>query len=223
MIEKRKVPTKLIETLFVGVALDEFTAPPEQQVKEARTALGLDGSETVITTVGRVDGKKGHDDFLNAAVQVLKQHPSARFLIVGEGPASDEMKALAQQLGIQDKVIFTGYRKDIPVLIALSDIFAIASLSEGGPIVLFEALGMSKPTVGTAVGLIPSVIEDGTSGYVVPIKDPDSLADRLLRFMADPEGARAMGARGKARCGPYDISVTVERLAEIYRELSAIR
>lgn len=220
MIEKRKVPAKLIETLFVGVALDEFVQPPEAEVQTARQALGLDGSETVICTLGRLDSEKGHVDLINAAAKVLQGHENVRFLIVGEGPMGTQFKEQAESLGITDKVIFTGYRRDIPVLIALSDIVAIPSLREGGPLVLFEALAMGKAAVGTPVGLIPKVIEDGKSGYLVPIGDADTLAARLIDIVENPEKGRAMGQEGKSRCGPYDISVTVERLAEIYRELA---
>jgi glycosyltransferase involved in cell wall biosynthesis len=86
-------------------------------------------------------------------------------------------------------------------------------------LVLFEALQMCKPTVGTAVGLIPTVIEDGESGFVVPIEDAGSLAEKLLVLIRDPALAKRMGEKGRERCRPYDVSVTVDRLSGIYREL----
>ena len=219
MVAKRSIPSRLIETLFVGVALEDFELPDEDLLAKARKELGIGGDELVIATIGRLDGEKGHSFLLEAAQMILKERVSARFLIIGDGTHDAKLKAQAKDLGIEKQVIFTGYRRDIPILIGLSDLVAIPSLREGGPLVLFEALQMRKPTVGTAVGLIPAVIEDGESGFVVPIEDAGSLAEKLLVLIRDPALAKRMGEKGRERCRPYDVSATVDRLSGIYREL----
>ncbi|MEQ8962962.1 MAG: glycosyltransferase family 4 protein, partial [Coleofasciculus sp. C2-GNP5-27] len=221
MIRVRKVKPEKLETFFYGLPLAEFQEPAPNEVQQERTHLGISPDKQVVCTVGRLDTQKGQIYFLKAAVLILKELPKTRFLIVGDGPDRSMLQSVAQQEGIADRVIFTGFRKDIPILVALSDVVAIPSLHEGGPLTLFEAMNLRKPVVGTPVGLMPEVIRNEETGFLVPCQNIAQLADKLIFLLKNPQLASNMGKTGWQVCQSYDIAYSVQRLSEIYRELIA--
>jgi glycosyltransferase involved in cell wall biosynthesis len=220
MVQTRKIQPVILDTFFCGVPLSQLHTPSPAETKSARDALGIAPDEKVVCAVGRLDPLKGLTFLLQAASRILKKRPRVRFLIVGDGPDHSALVLRAQQLGLGDRVVFAGYRRDVPTLINLSDVFAIPSLSEGGPITLLEAMQMRKPVVATPVGLISEVLQDGESGFIVPLKDPDQMAQKILVLLDDPELARKMGEKGWQLSQGFDMSHYVRRLEEIYRSLS---
>ncbi len=221
MISQRKIKPDKLETLIIGLPLAEFQIPKVDLVQQARQKLRILSDEQVIAVVGRLDTQKGQIYLLQAAVTILKELPKTRFLIVGDGPDMSMLKSFSQKEGIADRVIFTGFRENIPVLLAMADVAAIPSLHEGGPLTLFEAMNLYKPVVGTPVGLMPEVIQEGETGFVVPCKNVDMLAQRLIQILLNPQLAQSMGEKAWQVCQNYDISKSVQRLDEIYRELVA--
>ncbi|MDJ0795275.1 MAG: glycosyltransferase [Calothrix sp. MO_167.B12] len=220
MISDRKVRPEKIETLFYGLPLAEFRPPPHDICENERLRLGLASDDKVVCNVGRLDTQKGQIFLLKAAVSILKEFPKTRFLIVGEGPDRSMLESITQQERISDQVIFTGFRQDVPTLLALSDIVAMPSLWEGLPISLVEAMNMRKPVVGTTAGGMGSAIRDGETGYIVPFKNVDLLAEKIIYLLKDSHLAQRMGEKGWEVCqNNYDISNSVQRLSEIYREL----
>jgi glycosyltransferase involved in cell wall biosynthesis len=219
MVQTRKIQPLILETLYFGIPLLQFHTPSCAETKSARDALGIARDEKVVCTVGRLDPVKGLTFLLHAAARIVTKRPRVRFLIVGDGPDHSGLLFQARQLGIGDRVIFTGFRSDVSTLIGLSDVFVIPSLSEGGPITLFEAMRMRKPVVATPVGLISEVLQDGESGFIVPLKDPDQMAQKILMLLNDPELALKMGEKGWHSSQGFDMSHYVRRLEEIYRSL----
>ncbi len=219
----RKEREKTLETLIIGIPLAEFQAPAAAEVEETRDRLGISPQEQIVCTVGRLDIQKGQKYLLEAASAILQSCPQTRFLIVGDGPELDSYKAIAQKAGISEKVIFTGLRQDVPALLALSDVIAIPSIFEGGPLTLLEAMNLNKPVIGTPVGFMGELIDDGTTGFLVPCKDAQTLADKAVFLLQHPEAAQRMGTAGGEACKQYDISQSVNRLDEIYAELAAKR
>lgn len=218
MVERRKLTPS--HTFFYGLPLDEFQAPAPAQVEQTRQALGIPSEESVVCNVGRLDTQKGQLYLLQAAVSVLKTLPNTRFLIVGEGPDRDMLETFAKENGIEQQVTFTGLRKDVPALLALSEVVAIPSLWEGGPITLFEAMNISKPVIGTPVGLMGNVIQEGETGFVVPKETSEPLAEKLIYLLQNPDKAKAMGAKGGEICQQYDISHSAGQLSTIYTDLA---
>src|SRR5690606_32972538 len=137
MVKQRRINPARIITLFYGLPFEEFVAPDPQTLQAAREALGIAGQEQVVTMVGRLDTQKGQIYFIRAASLILRELPDTRFLIVGDGPDLDMLQEAARREGVAGRVIFTGFRRDIPVLLSLTNVFAIPSLREGGPITLF--------------------------------------------------------------------------------------
>ena len=151
-------------------------------------------------------GIKGHETLLKAASFVRVKRPDARFLIVGDGLRPDQrdsypatLRRMAVELGLGDRVTFTGFRKDVARILAATDIPVVPSLTEnlGGAV---EPLLMEKPVVASRVGGLPDVVQDGISGFLVPPRDPVALASAILRLASLPAGVRReWGRRGRIR------------------------
>ncbi|MEM9809039.1 MAG: glycosyltransferase family 4 protein [Cyanobacteria bacterium P01_D01_bin.56] len=218
----RKERRNKLETLIIGIPLDEFQAPPQQQVQATRSQLNIAPAEPVICTIGRLDAQKGQTHLLRAAPKILQTFPKARFLIVGDGPDLRKLQSLVKTEGITERVTFTGLRRDIPALLSLSDVVAIPSIFEGGPLTLLEAMNLAKPIVGTPVGFMPDLIEDGKSGFLVPCRNASQLAEKIIFLLQHPQVAKTMGQQAQDICQNYDISRSQQRLGEIYRDLAGL-
>ncbi|MFQ5736277.1 MAG: glycosyltransferase family 4 protein [Thermodesulfobacteriota bacterium] len=172
-----------------------------------RSAL-FKGGGTVIGTVGRLTGEKGHTYLLKAARKVLDRHGDCFFLIVGEGPLRAPLEEEAERLGISERTVFAGRRSDIPALLSVMDIFVLPSLTEGQPMALLEAMAAGRPIAASSVGDIPKILKNGEIGRIVPPGDAPALADVILGYMDDRRAAR--------RCADG-------ALAEVARRYSSVR
>lgn len=168
---------------------------------------------------------KGHDDLIRAASIIIREFPDAKFLLVGSGwgDAGDEvmkaMQALAVESGLQDHIIFTGHRTDVPRIYRDLDVAVQASLNEnlGGTI---ESLLMECPTVVTRVGGLVDTVLDGETGVQVNVSDPEDLAQGILRLLRDPEKAVALGKAGRKRMlEQFTLKTTVSELNSLYTAL----
>ena len=221
MVCDRKESEQKIETLIIGLPVEDFQTPEPEIVQTTREHLGISSDEQVVCTVGRLDTQKGQTYLIQAAASILQVLPNTRFLIVGEGPDRAMLESAARSAGIDKQVIFTGLRQDVPALLALSDVVAIPSLYEGGPLTLLEAMNLNKPVVGTPVGFMGELISEGVTGCLVPCQNAHLLADKLIYLLKNSDTARKMGQTAGQICREqYDISNSVERLSEIYLELA---
>lgn len=166
----------------------------------AVAGLGIGDDEPVVALVAAMRPEKDHATFLDAARLVHGEMPSARFLLVGDGPVRGEAETRAASLGLGHRVVFTGIRDDVHELLRGTDVFVLSSYTvECLPFALLEAMAAGRPAVCTAVGGIPEMIEDGVTGYLVPPRDARALADKLLALLGDADRARAMGAAARKR------------------------
>jgi glycosyltransferase involved in cell wall biosynthesis len=184
--------------------------------EELKRELGLNNCDTVIGTVGRLEDQKGLDLLLASIPHVLRQVPQTKFIIVGGGSKEQELKRLASELKISEHVIFTGWRSDAVDLIQTFDGFVTTSRFEGMPMVLLEAMALSKPIVATSVGGVSEVVNDGFNGTLVNSRDPDEVAKALLTLISDRRSAEQMGHNGRIR---YEESFTAEAMASSYDNL----
>jgi glycosyltransferase involved in cell wall biosynthesis len=221
MVEGRKInPDKLV-TFFYGIPLDSFRASEPEVIAQKRAELGIAPDAPVVCSVGRLDTLKGQSYLIRAAAMVARSLPQVRFVIVGNGPDMAMLTELAREAGVSENVIFTGFRPDVADMVSMADVIALPSLSEGGPITLFEAMQMHKPVVGTPAGMMPEVIHEGETGFIVPVKSVETLAEKLLYLLENPEEARQMGEKGWEVCQQYDLIHSVQQLSQIYREMTA--
>jgi len=202
-----------------GIELDRFTNCRTNN-PALRSELGIPPGAPVIGIVARLVAVKGHKYLLTAFKKVLREAPDARLLVVGDGVLKEKLKSHCRKIGITKNVIFTGLRYDIPRILSVLDAVALTSLNEGLGIALLEAMVMKKPVVASNLGGIPEIVEDGVIGYLVPPRDPFSLADRILKIIRDPETAKIMGENGyKKIISSFSIEDKIEALESLYKDL----
>ncbi len=213
LVELLGWPEAKIEVSYNAVDLRrvEVTAPPG-----LREQIGAGEDRPLVLTPARLDAQKGHRFLFEAIAQV----PDAVFVLAGEGPEREPLEALAAQLGIGERVRFLGRREDVPQLLAACDVFALPSLYEGSSLAVLEAMAAGAPVVSSAIGGTDELIEDGSSGLLVPPGDAAALAAALRRVLGDPELRKDLATRARERVGR---DLTRERMAArvagVYREL----
>lgn len=174
----------------------------------------------VVGMVGRLVAEKGPDVFLRAAALVSAVVPQARFLVVGDGPLRPDLEHRAGVLGLAGAVTFTGYRSDVPHLLAGLDVLAVPSRSDGSPLVVCEAMAAGVPVVASRVGGLPDLVEDGGTGLVVPPGEPEHLARALVSLLLDPEAARRLGDRGRRLADNRSHERLVDRMTQLYASVA---
>lgn len=177
-------------------------------------------SDKVVIQSANLFPRKGIEFHLKAASKVLKVFPETKFLITGDGPSRNELKELTSHLGISKSIIFTGYVEDdfIPKIMSYASVGLVSSLLETFSIALIELMAAGKPVVATPVGVAPEIITpENDIGYIVPPKDPEALADAIIKLLDDPGKAREMGSRGRRLVEEkFTMNVMARRLKEVY-------
>lgn len=144
------------------------------------------GAYQVVGMAARLSEEKGVDIFLNAASRVLAHCPDAKFVVAGDGPDRAALDASIDKLGIRGNVRMLGRCDDMPAFYASLDVMVSASRQEGLPIAILEGMASRLPLVATAVGEVPTVIQDGRTGVLVPAEDPKLLAAAIIELLRDP-------------------------------------
>ena len=193
LLDRVKVPKNKLEIIRAGVNLDAFTIDKA----EARRLLALEQTDHVAVIIARLFPEKNHRLLLNAFSRVVEKVPDARLLIAGDGTEREAIVGEIERLGLGDHVRMLGVRRDVPVLLAASDLFALSSDREGLPIAVLEAMAARRPVLATRVGDVPEVVGDGVAGRLVPAKDAESLAAGMVELFTNPELAAEMGQRGR--------------------------
>ncbi len=182
----------------------------------------------VVGCVGRLEYWKGQDVFIKAAAEVLSHFPETRFLVVGggvEGRGREayavQLKALARELNIEDKVIFAGHRSDISDVMKSFDIFVHSSITPDPlPGVVMEAMYCSRPVVGADAGGVPEEVAEDITGLLYPPGNHRQMADKIIYLLGRPKVARQMGERGKKRVKKiFDKNILCARMEDIYKNL----
>ncbi len=197
-------------TIPSGVDLDAVTA--------ARPARLVSGGP-VIGAVARLVPIKGLQHLVAAAPELFRRAPGARILLVGDGEMRPALEAQARALGLSDRIVFAGFREDIPSVIAAMDVLVLPSLNEGMGRVLVMAMALGKPIVATRVGGVPELLGDGEAGLLVPPGDPAALAEAVGTLLRDPTRAQALGEAGRRRVHRYSVETMLDSLARLYREV----
>jgi glycosyltransferase involved in cell wall biosynthesis len=221
LVRQRFVPAERVRLIWNGAPLDEFAPVARERALALRRRLGLAEDAVVFGTIGRLNAQKGHVFLLEAAARVLKQHPKARLLVVGDGDLAAELRERAKALGISGLTTFAGHRSDVPELLGVLDLFCISSLYEGTPLALFEAMAAGKAIVSTAVDGCREVLREGETGLLVPPADAAALAGALERVIGDAGLRLALGTQAREASRHYDVRACVESMQAFYDELLA--
>lgn len=191
-----------VKTVYNGVDLSLFNGQFDMtQINQLRTSLNL--SNLVVGMVGRFDPSKGHETFLEAASKVTDIVKGVTFLVVGswilefERSRVDILRHFAENLGLQDKVVFTGFAADVKQYYHLMDIVVVPSLEEPFGLVTLEAMACGRPVIGTNSGGTPEIIKDEVTGILVPPRDSDALARAIIRLSKDEELWKRLSMEGR--------------------------
>jgi glycosyltransferase involved in cell wall biosynthesis/SAM-dependent methyltransferase len=189
---------------------------------QVRKELGIPGDAPVIGVVGRLTHQKGHCFLLHALPMLARRYPALRCLVVGDGELREELTGLAARLGVLDRCLFLGVRRDIPAVLSALDVLVVPSLSEGMPYVVLEGMASGKPVVATAVNGIPEVVEDRVTGRLVPRQDSGALAEAIGELIADPQSAEAMGRAARRRVEErFSSGQWIARMEALYDDLAS--
>jgi glycosyltransferase involved in cell wall biosynthesis len=215
--EKQQARFKGKPLIIVPNAVDPI--PPLSPAERSKARIELTGRDDlpIVLAVGRLSNQKGYPDLIEAFRRVIASGVEARLVIVGGGGKEEEIKTQIHDCGLQQQVILTGRRADVPRLLAAGDIFASASHWEGLPVAVLEAMSAGLPVAATAVGELPRIIDE-SCGLLVPPHEPESLAAALLQLLTDQPRQAALG---RAAAGlieqKYKAEVWYERLQDVYR------
>lgn len=169
-----------------------------------KSEFGLESAFPIVGLIGQLVAWKGQLDFIKAASAVVNAFPTAKFLIVGDaifGNADYEkqIRHSITTLGLDDYVILTGHRTNVPELMAALDILVSASWAEPFGLVIIEAMATGKPVIGTHAGGIPEIVLEGETGLLVPPHSAHALADAIIRLASDRDALKLMGEAGRRR------------------------
>ena len=189
------VPVQVVRN---GIDVERFD-PERFEGTEIRARCGIPETALVVGTVAVFRTQKALGDWLEAARRIHAQMPDSRFLLVGDGPERERLEQRAAELGLAEAVHFPGLQDDVRPWLAAMDLFVSASVFEGLPLALLEAMAMARPVVATRVGGVPEAVTDGSDGLLVEPRDPELLAERCLALLHDRNRGRCLGTEARRR------------------------
>jgi len=210
-------------TVFSGMNLDKFYYSRKKINRRKKLAdLGISLDCFIIGNVATLEPRKGHKFLIDAFKKVIEKHKnkSIKLIIVSDGYERENLVNYVDKLNLKEKVIFTGYREDIEELMAIMDVFVLASLREGLPRVLVQAAAVGIPLIAFNVDGVPEIIKNNYNGFLVRPKDVEELADRIIRYINNMELISLHGQRGREFVkGKWSIEDMVNKIDGIYQEL----
>jgi glycosyltransferase involved in cell wall biosynthesis len=173
--------------------------------------------------VGRFAPVKNYAGMLHAVARAAAAAPRLRLAILGAGPLEEETRALAARLGLADRVLFLGFRRDVAECLLAADLFVNSSDTEALPVSLLEAMAAALPTAAPRIGGIPDALGEPPAGIVVPAGDMAALGDALARLTTDDALRATLAARARERARDFSLETFAARYEALYRELATTR
>jgi len=207
-----------VSTIYNGIDLSGFLSlDREVEHGNVRADLGIPSDASLLTTVAVLRPPKGIQYVIRALPAILASNPNTYYLVVGDGSHRDALVEEVKKIGVGDRVVFAGMRRDVPRLLLASDVFVLPTLTEALPTVLAEAMAAKLPTIASRVGGVPEMMTDGQNGCLVEPEDVEGLARACIDLLANPEKRAAMGAEGwKIVNQKFNIEKQVDQLEALY-------
>jgi len=216
IIVSRGIDISKIEVIHGGVDVSKLASYRESDLISIREKYLLYDSQ-IVGISGGLKPVKNHKLFLKAAAEVSKKIPDVKFVITGEGSEKEKLKILSSKLGLNDKIVFTGFVDDIYSVMAAFDIFILTSFSEGQPVIILEAMALGKPVIATAVGGVPELIKNGENGILVPSDDVRSLSVSIIDLLQNEHKRKKIALAGRKMVEDnYNIKQMVNQLERLY-------
>jgi glycosyltransferase involved in cell wall biosynthesis len=219
--DQRNTPaTRKLINIYEGLDLQRFRSLPAKEVM--REALGIPGRKKVVAAITRMEVGKGLPEFIRMSAAVLRRYPDVVFVIVGDegldgGTLTRELRDLVHSLGLDEHVIFTGWRDDIPAVMKCVDIFVHCptTFMEGLARTCLETMAVGIPAVVSDNGGMPDAVLDGVTGFVVPPGDIEAMAESVVTLLENEARCREFGERARMRVEQiFDAAHNTRKLQE---------
>lgn len=209
-----------------GVDIAEFSLSSERRI--IREELGIKSNEYAVGIIGRIDWWKGHEYFLEAIAKIANQVPYIKGLIIGELDEDvaavqnrqylGKLQGLVISHGLTERITFTGFRSDIPRVIAALDVVVHASSrAEPFGLVIIEAMAAGKPVIATAAGGVLDIIEDQVNGLLIPCKDSEAMARAVFKMLQNKDKTSSLGVAAKQRAAErFSVERQVGAVEKLY-------
>lgn len=209
-----------IKAIQNAVKAENDTAKINKIRKRKRNVLNFDQRDFVIGYSGRLSQEKGIQYLIQTAQIMNEWDIPIKVLIIGKGPLEDELKNVVKDSGIEDKISFTGFQRDIENWMPAMDLFVLPSLTEGTPMALLEAMAFGIPVVASAVGGVPGVIESGENGILVRPGKPQEIANAVVKIYRD-KGFRCKISKKAIETinNKFSIKNWVKEIEAVYSEI----
>lgn len=191
-------------------------------VKEnnVREELGITQEDLVVTNISCLKPQKSPLDFVRLAHLISKEFPNIKFLLVGDGVLRKQIEKLILKLGLQNKIILTGWRRDIPEILSISDCLVLTSLWEGLPIVVLEAMAAARPAIATNTGGVKEVVIEDKTGFLVNRRDMERMSEKVVTLLKDEALKKELGEAARRSLGfEFDFENVLKKNQSLYDKL----
>lgn len=201
-LEKEGIKSGKIEVIPNAIEIDKFglqssdVSSQLSAISSLKEFFGIVDGETVFAVIGRLVKQKGHK-YLLEALHNLNGNYNFKLLIVGDGPLRESLQQSVVSYQLQDRVLFTGYRSDIPKILEISDCLVLPSLYEGLPVCVLEAMAAAKPVIATDVGGTKTIVKNNETGFLVQPKDSTALTQAIINLINLPDRGKNMGQKAR--------------------------
>lgn len=221
MRDDESAPPERLRVIHNGVDFDRLRLSSPETPAALRREFAPNG-EFVLLQVARLHPEKGHE-YLFRALELVRQQSArpVKLLLAGTGPFEQEYRSQIRELGIEEQITLLGFRRDVPDLMAATDVVVLASVAEAFGLVLTEALYLGKPVIATTVGGIPEIIHDGEDGLLVQPASPEALAGAIIHLMQDENLRSRMTVAGRNKVlGQFSFEQMMRHYEQVYQELT---
>lgn len=220
-VEKHLVPPDKAIRIYNGIELEKYSpAVNHTSAAGLKKELGLDNASVLVGAIGRMSWQKGFEYMVRAIPAVHAVIPEVKVLFIGDGPLKHELEHLARQCGVEETIVFTGFRSDIKEVLSAVDVLAVPSLREGFPMITLEAMAMAKPIVATEIKGMDEQILDMKTGLSIPPADTDSLGSAIIRLLDNKDLARSLGQNAREYVAAnFSLDRTLQETQDVYQTI----
>lgn len=213
---------KLYHVNGVGVDISKFHSVSEEEKKQLRKEYGYSENDFILIYPANLTAGKNHYMLFDAVKAALEKHNNIRLLCPGQQELIDDYTARVKELGIDEKVEFLGYRRDIEKLAGLSNVSVSASVREGLPVNLIEAMAIGNAIVATDVRGNRDVVKDNVNGFIVKLGESQNMADKICQLLENPELCREFKEKNIEMVNDYSTDSVIGEMVRIYKELNLL-
>jgi len=211
-VDRYSIPPGKIQVIWNGIRFEKTQTDRKQMLNELGLAPGL----KIMGAIGRLHREKGQDILIRSFSRLTGEFPELRLVIVSDGPERQNLEALAKNLGLGERVIFTGFVPEPEKYFSLFDLFVLPSRIEAMPMVLMQAMAHAQPAVATNVGGVADLIDDNKTGILTPPEDDSSMSSAIARILRNPELSKQLGAAAKMKA---EKEFGLEKMIGAYQKL----